>query len=78
MKVLEFNFCGGKLFLSAIATDFDVFDLQCLCFVLFFFLFAVVELANHYLYCLSCSNYFYLFCDDDDDESIKMNSMLIY
>lgn len=39
MKVLEFNFCGGKLCLSAIATDFDVIDLQCLClcfFILFF------------------------------------------
>lgn len=35
------------------------------------FRFSVVELANHYLYCLSCSNYFCLFCDDDD-ESIKM------
>lgn len=70
MKVLEFNFCGGKLCLSVIATDFDVFDLQCLCFV--FFLFSVVELANHYLSCLSCSTYFYLFCDDDDDESMKM------
>lgn len=35
MKVLEFNFCGGKLCLSVIATDFDVFDLQCLCFVFF-------------------------------------------
>ena len=39
--------------------------------VLFFFLFSVVELANHYLSCLSCSTYFYLFCDDDD-ESMKM------